>query len=72
MRAGPFGVGLVRYARQRWLRVLGVLYLLAVVLTIVVTGNHFIFDALAGAAVLAADFLVAKLPRIAQKALSYT
>jgi hypothetical protein len=39
------GVGLVRYARQRWLRVLGVLYPIAVVLTIVVTGNHFIFDA---------------------------
>jgi PAP2 superfamily len=66
------GVGLVRYARQRWLRVLGVLYPLAVVLTIVVTGNHFIFDALAGAAVLAAGFLVAKLPRIGRRALSYT
>jgi hypothetical protein len=66
------GVGLVRYARQRWLRVLGVLYPLDVVLTIVVTGNHFIFDALAGAAVLAAGFLVAKLPRIGRRALSYT
>jgi hypothetical protein len=66
------GVGLVRYARQRWLRVSGVLYPLAVVLTIVVTGNHFIFDALAGAAVLAAGFLVAKLPRIGRRALSYT
>jgi hypothetical protein len=66
------GVGLVRYGRQRCLRVLGVLYPLAVVLTIVVTGNHFIFDALAGAAVLAAGFLVAKLPRIGRRALSYT
>jgi len=63
------GVGLVRYARQRWL---GVLYPLAVVLTIVVTGNHFIFDALAGAAVLAAGFLVANLPRMGRRALSYT
>jgi hypothetical protein len=66
------GVGLVRYARQRWLRVLGVLYPLAVVLTIVVTGNHFIFDALAGAAVLAAGFLVANLPRMGRRVLSYT
>ena len=66
------GVGLVRYARQRWLRVLGVLYPIAVVLTIVVTGNHFIFDALAGAAVLAAGFLVANLPRMGRRALSYT
>jgi PAP2 superfamily len=66
------GVGLARYGRQRWLRVLGVLYPLAVVLTIVVTGNHFIFDALAGAAVLAAGFLVANLPRMGRRALSYT
>ncbi len=66
------GVGLVRYARQRWLRIAGVLYPIAVVLTIVVTGNHFIFDALAGAAVLAAGFLVASLPRMGRRALSYT
>jgi hypothetical protein len=66
------GAGLVRYGRQRWLRILGALYPLAVVLTIVVTGNHFIFDALAGAAVLAAGFLVANAPRIGRRALSYT
>jgi hypothetical protein len=58
------GVGLVRYATRRWLKVLGVLYPLAVTLTIVVTGNHFIFDALAGAAVLAAGFLVVRLPKL--------
>jgi hypothetical protein len=58
------GVGLVRYATQRWLKVLGVIYPLAVTLTIVVTGNHFIFDALAGAAVLAAGFLVVRLPKL--------
>jgi hypothetical protein len=58
------GVGLVRYATHRWLKVLGVLYPLAVTLTIVVTGNHFIFDALAGAAVLAAGFLVVRLPKL--------
>jgi len=61
------GVGLIRYARQRWLRILGAVYPLAVVLTIVVTGNHFIFDALAGAAVLAAGFLVASLPRLKRR-----
>ena len=58
------GVGLIRYAQQMWLRVLGILYPIAVVLTIVVTGNHFIFDALAGIAVLGAGFMVANLPRI--------
>jgi PAP2 superfamily len=58
------GIGLVRYATQRWLKVLGVLYPLAVTLTIVVTGNHFIFDALAGAAVLAAGFLIVRLPKL--------
>jgi PAP2 superfamily protein len=58
------GIGIIRYARQVWLRVLGVLYPIAVMLTIIVTGNHFIFDALAGAAVLAVGFMVASLPRI--------
>jgi hypothetical protein len=66
------GVGLVRYARQRWLRILGVLYPIAVVLTIVVTGNHFIFDALAGIAVLVAGFLLVNLPRVGRRALSYS
>jgi PAP2 superfamily protein len=66
------GIGLIRYARQRWLRILGGLYPLAVVLTIVVTGNHFIFDALAGAAVLAAGFFVANLPKLGRRKLSYT
>src|SRR5512133_929898 len=70
--AAGVGAGLVRYARKRWLRVAGVLYPIAVVLTIVVTGNHFIFDALAGVAVLAAGFLVVNLPRMGRRALSYT
>lgn len=61
------GVGLVRYGRQRCLRVLGVLYPLAVVLTIVVTGNHFIFDALAGVAVLGAGFMIAGLPKLRRR-----
>ena len=59
------------YGRRRWIQVLGVLYPIAVVLTIVVTGNHFIFDALAGIAVLALGFLVVNLPRVGRRALSY-
>jgi hypothetical protein len=66
------GVGLVRYGRQIALRVLGALYPIAVMLTIVVTGNHFIFDAVAGVAVLGAGFLVAGLPEIRRRKLGYT
>jgi PAP2 superfamily len=50
------GVGLVVYARHYALRALGVIYPAAVTLTIVVTGNHFIFDAVAGALVMAVGF----------------
>ena len=53
------GVGLVRYAARWWSRAVGVVYPLAVVLTIVVTGNHFFLDAVAGVVVLGAGFLVA-------------
>jgi len=69
--AAGVGAGLWRYGRSRCVRVLGVVYPIAVILTIVVTGNHFIFDALAGVAVLAAGFLVANLPRVSRRALSY-
>jgi hypothetical protein len=65
------GIGLVRYAQHRALQVLGALYPVAVMLTIVVTGNHFIFDALAGMAVLAAGFMVARLPQMRRRTLSY-
>jgi hypothetical protein len=41
-------------------------------LTIVVTGNHFIFDALAGMAVLAAGFMIAGIPKVRRRALGYT
>ena len=63
------GVGLVRYAKQPALRVLGVVYPVVVMLTIVVTGNHFIFDALAGIAVLAAGFMVMEIPKVRRRAL---
>lgn len=51
------GVGLVVYARGVW-RVAGVLYPVAVVFTIVATGNHFVVDALAGMAVLGVGLAV--------------
>jgi hypothetical protein len=53
------GLGVVRFARSQLVRAAGVVYPPVVILTIVVTGNHFLLDALAGIAVLAAGFLVA-------------
>jgi hypothetical protein len=50
------GVGLILYARPLFWRLVGVVYPVLVVLTIVVTGNHFIFDAIAGIAVMALGF----------------
>jgi membrane-associated phospholipid phosphatase len=50
------GVGVLLYAKNFLLRVAGVLYPVLVMLTIVVTGNHFIFDAIAGALVMAVGF----------------
>ncbi len=50
------GAGLMLYART-WLgRVLGALYPCAVLVTIIATGNHFVFDAIAGALVMAVGF----------------
>jgi hypothetical protein len=66
------GIGLVRYAERRWLQVLGALYPLAVVLTIVVTGNHFIFDAVAGMAVLAVGFMLVRIPDLRRRDVGYT
>jgi hypothetical protein len=50
------GAGLVLYARNVVARAVGVVYAVLVLLTIVVTGNHFIFDAAAGALVMAVGF----------------
>jgi hypothetical protein len=50
------GVGLLLYARNFLVRAAGVLYPSAVLLTIVVTGNHFVFDAMTGALVMAVGF----------------
>src|SRR5262245_6334424 len=46
------GIGLVLYARSLFWKVIGVIYPIAVVVTTIVTGNHFILDALAGMVVL--------------------
>src|SRR3954471_20680025 len=53
------GVGLVVYARRLFWKVVGVIYPILVVLTTIVTGNHFILDALAGMLVLGLGFALA-------------
>lgn len=50
------GAGLLLYGRTWLARLGGILYPSAVLLTVVVTGNHFIFDAVAGALVMALGF----------------
>ena len=58
------GVGLVLFARALLWRLAGVVYPPLVLLTIVVTGNHFVLDAVAGVLVLAAGFAVMRLLRL--------
>jgi PAP2 superfamily len=52
------GVGLLTYAKQPIWKLVGIAYPIAVVLTIVVTGNHYLFDALTGYAVMGLGFLI--------------
>jgi hypothetical protein len=54
------GIGVIRYARSYLARLAGAIYPPLVVLTIVVTGNHFLLDALAGMLVLGVGFLVVR------------
>jgi hypothetical protein len=54
------GVGVMRYARSHLARLAGAIYPPLVILTIVVTGNHFVLDAVAGIAVIAAGFLAVR------------
>ena len=54
------GIGMIRFARSHLARFAGVLYPPLVVLTIVVTGNHFLLDAVAGMLVLALGFLLVR------------
>jgi len=51
------GVCIVVCARRLWVRILGALYPVATVLAIVGTANHFVLDAVGGAAVLGIGFL---------------
>jgi PAP2 superfamily len=53
------GLGLMLYARPLFWKLVGAVYPVLVVLTIVVTGNHFVLDALIGYAVMAVGFAVA-------------
>ena len=55
------GLGLAIYARPLGWKLAGVLYPFAVALTVIVTGNHFVLDAVAGAAVMAAGLCSAKI-----------
>jgi len=57
------GIGLLRYARSPLVRFAGAIYPPLVVLTIVVTGNHFVLDAIAGMAVLGVGFGLARAVR---------
>ena len=55
-------VGLFIYTGSRAVKAAAVLYPIAVVITILATGNHFVIDALAGAGVMAIGFALATLP----------
>ena len=50
-------VGLLLLVRSRWVRVAAVIYPAVVLVAIIVTGNHFLFDVLAGALVIAVAYL---------------
>jgi PAP2 superfamily len=53
------GLGLILYARPLFWKAIGAVYPIAVLLTIVVTGNHFVLDAVIGYAVMGAGFGIA-------------
>jgi PAP2 superfamily len=53
------GVAVAQLASRRWLRLAGAAYPALMLLIIVATGNHFLFDAAAGALVVAAGWLIA-------------
>ncbi len=64
------GIGIAAYARSWWGRAAGLAYPLAVDLTVVVTGNHFVLDTLAGTAIVAASLGVASVTSGAQVVVS--
>jgi hypothetical protein len=65
------GVVLATLAERRWVRVVGAVYPLVMLLVIVATGNHFVFDAALGAVVVLAGWLVARLLVERQPAVAY-
>src|SRR5262249_55692007 len=58
--------GLVLYARPKAIRALAPLYPVAVILTILATGNHFVLDAAAGGLAMAAGFGIALVPDVSR------
>ncbi|MCW2938084.1 MAG: rane protein, partial [Actinomycetia bacterium] len=50
------GIAILRYAQQRWARVLALLYPLATLVAVVSTGNHYLLDAAGGALTLACGY----------------
>ena len=54
------GIALAQLARRRWLRALGATYPAFMLVVIVATGNHFLFDAAAGGVVTLAGWFVAR------------
>ncbi len=53
------GIGLCLYATHTFWKAIGVIYPIAVVLTTIVTGNHFVLDSVAGVLVLGLGFAAA-------------
>jgi hypothetical protein len=53
------GVTLAAVARRRWVRLVGWSYPAVMLLVIVATGNHFFFDAAAGALTIGVGYLLA-------------
>jgi hypothetical protein len=54
--SGWCGIMIYRYARHRWIRVAGLLYPVFTLTVILATGNHFVLDAVGGAANLSLAF----------------
>ena len=54
------GVALFTLARRRWVRVLGAAYPAFMLFDIVATGNHFLFDAVAGGVVVVIGWTIAR------------
>jgi len=56
-----FGIATIRIAKTWWLKALGILLPLLMFVTIVATANHFILDAIVGAAIAGLSYALALL-----------